>query len=289
MAEGCDTVLAVPDFNVCLPQPPGYLHNLGLVEFSQLLTYSLYDLGYQVAFRLNDIDMSARNILVGCHPLDQRDLADIPPSTIMVNTEQLYDEDRFGWNENIYAFARNFETWDYSESNVAAFDKRGISGVKLLRIGHQPQLTRIAKAKRPDIDVLFYGSVTDRREAILNGCRERGLTVVSLFGVYADERDRYIARSKLVLNLHNHAAELFEIVRVHYLLSNAVAVVSEVNPTTNIPEMYRDAIAAVPYEQVVDECVRLVRNGAARAALQQRALATISAYPQSGFTRQLLD
>ena len=43
----------------------------------------------------------------------------------------------------------------------------------------------------------------------------------------------WIARSKIVLNLHQYDAQVFEIVRVSYLLANRRAVVSErgANPT----------------------------------------------------------
>lgn len=279
----------MPDFNVCLPQPPGDPHAQALFELCELLTYSLRDLGYEATFRINDVDLSCRNIIVGCHLLDQRDMPDLPASTIVVNTEQLYDADPFGWNQNIFDWARSFETWDYSESNAAAFKRHGITGVKLLQIGHQPQLHRIKKSTAPDIDVLFYGSINDYRQTILDECRARGLEVVHLFGVYGEERDDYISRAKVVLNMHNHQVEIFEIVRVHYLLSNEVAVVSETNPTTLIPAMYRDAIASVPYHHIADECVRLVRDDVARKELQQRALRTISRFPQREFTRQLID
>lgn len=278
----------MPDFNVCLPKHPGYIHYLGLFEFCELLTFSLQDLGFGATFRINDVDLSCRNIIVGCHALDQRDMPDVPAATIMVNTEQIDDENPLGWNENILTWAGNFETWDYSPSNIAYFAQCGVPGVKLLEIGHQPQLSRITKAAEQDIDVLFYGSLTERRKAVLSDLRDRGLKVLGLFGVYGEQRDHYIGRSKVVLNLHNHATEIFEIVRVHYLLSNAVAVVSEQNPTTKAPGRYQDAVAGVHYEGIVDECVRLVHDREARTGLEQRGLQVISRYPQSEFTRKLL-
>lgn len=275
-------------FNVCLPQPEGYVHSFCLLELSELLTFSLQDLGFDASFRVAEIDPARQNIIVGCHLVEPELMNGIPASTIMVNSEQIYDEDRFAWNETIFTWARNFETWDYSPKNIAAFERFGLPGVKLLEIGHQPQLTRIPKAPEPDIDVLFYGSITDRRKAIFDQIEARGLKLVNLFGVYGAQRDEYIARSKVVLNLHNHASEIFEIVRVHYLLSNKVAVVSEVNSSTSIPEIYTDAISGVPYEHLADECQRLVADTSARMALQERGYEVISRYPQTEFTRKLL-
>jgi hypothetical protein len=63
-----------------------------------------------------------------------------------------------------------------------------------------------------------------------------------LAGVYREERDRLIARAKVVLNMHYYDARVFEIVRVSYLLSNEKAVVAECGATTTIEPDIRDAV-----------------------------------------------
>jgi hypothetical protein len=278
----------VPGFNVCLPQPDGYGFSLCLLELCELLTFSLQDLGFDTTFGINRIEPDRRNVFVGCHLMDPSLIPEVPTDSIIFNTEQIYDQDPFNWNENVFAWVRNFQTWDYSPQNVAAFAACGVPGVKLLRLGHQPQLARIPKAPVQDIDVLFYGSITERRLAMFDQIRERGLELVTLFRVFGTERDEYISRSKVVLNMHNHASEIFEIVRVHYLLSNSVAVVSEVNASTSIPDGYREAVAGVPYESIPDECVRLVRDDVARKALEETGFNVISRLPQTAFTKALL-
>lgn len=272
-------------FHVCLPE---YEHSLCLLELCELITYSLQDLGYDATFAVYEFKPDRRNILVGAHLLPYDLMDRIPESTIVVNTEQIYDHDPYEWNGIIFAWVRKFPTWDYSPRNIAEFERRGIPGVKLLHIGHQPQLSRIPKAAEQDIDVLFYGSITDRRQAILDQMVARGLSVVALFGVYGAERDAYISRAKVVLNMHNHVSQIFEVVRVHYLLSNAVAVVSEVNAETSIPDFYRDSVAGVPFEMLATECERLVRDETARKAQEERGYAVISRYPQAEFTREVL-
>lgn len=273
---------------MCLPEPDGYAFSRCLFEFAELVTFSLRDLGYDAILSVNDIHSDRRNVIVGCHLMAADLMTLVPPSTVVVNSEQIYDEDRFAWNDRIFSWARNFETWDYSPKNIAAFDRLGIPGVKLLQIGHQPQLTRITPAADQDIDVLFYGSITDRRLAVFQQIRDRGLKLTTLFKVFGAERDEYIARAKVVLNMHNHTSEIFEVVRAHYLLSNAVAVVSEVNTSTSIPAAYHDAVAGVPYESLAEECERLVADDTARNALQHRAISVISRYPQTDYTRQVL-
>ena len=275
-------------FNVCLPQPPGYQHSFCLLELAELVGFTLKELGYDTTFLINEFDPTRRNIIVGCHLADSGWISRVPDSSIIINTEQIYDQSPFAWNDKIVQWVRNFETWDYSVLNIAAFNESGIPNVKLLRIGHQAELTRIAHATAPDIDVLFYGSVSDRRAQIFDEIRTRGLNLVTLFGVYGSERDRHIARSKVVLNLHNHPTEIFEVVRVHYLLSNAVAVVSEINASTSVPDFYADAVAGVPYDSLAEECERLVRDDSARAAQSRRGYDAIMRFPQTEFLKSVM-
>ena len=281
-------LVAVPDYNVCLVEPPGYPHSLGLLELSELVAYSIGDLGYATTLQLNYVDPDARNIIVGCHLLDPAMMDMMPTGTIVLNTEQIYEK-AFPWTRDLLAWVQTFETWDYSEANIEQFGKLGIPDVKLLKIGHHPGLTRIQKSPEPDIDVLFYGSIaTERRKKILKQIEDSGLKLTTLFGVYSTERDQYIARSKVVLNMHNHASEIFEVVRVNYLLSNAIPVVGEINDRTSITDFYADAIAGVPYGELVDECTRLVNDADARDALGKRGYDAICAHPQTEFTKALL-
>ena len=275
-------------FNVCLPQPPGYEHSFCLLELAELIVFALRELGHDTTFLINQFDPTRRNIIVGCHLADSGWISRIPESAIVINTEQIHDQLSSAWNDNIVQWVENFETWDYSDRNILAFNESGIPDVKLLRIGHQVELTRIPHAAAPDIDVLFYGSVTDRRVKIFDEIRARGLNLVTLFGVYGAERDQYIARSKVVLNLHTHPTEIFEVVRVHYLLSNAVAVVSEINASTSVSDFYADAVAGVPYDSLAEECERLVRDDSARAAQSQRGYDVITRYPQTEFLKSVI-
>ena len=275
-------------FNVCLPQPLGYQHSFCLLELAELIVFALRKLGHDTTFLINEFDPTRRNIIVGCHLADPGWLSRIPESSIVINTEQIYGQSPFDWNDNIFHWVKNFETWDYSNRNISAFDELGIRNVKLLRIGHQAELTRIAHATTPDIDVLFYGSVNNRRAQIFDEIRTRGLNLVNLFGVYGSERDRHIARSKVVINLHYHPTEIFEVVRVHYLLSNAVAVVSEINPSTSMCDFYADAVAGAPYDSLADECERLVKDDSARAAQSQHGYDVITRYPQTEFLKLLI-
>jgi hypothetical protein len=272
--------------NICLVKPDHYIHSYAFLELGELLFFSLKELGHEVTFGFNHIEPSATNILIGCHLLDPSFITQIPASTIILNTEQVYGET--DWNKPIFSWAKHFQIWDYSPKNIEKLNQLGIDRTKLLRIGFQKELARLDISGPKEIDVLFYGSVNDRRKAIIDGLEAKGLKVKVLFGVYGKDRDEWIERSKVVLNHHYYESQIFEIVRVFYLLTNAVAVVGEVNDTTSINSIYQDGIYASRYEDLISNCVELVSNQTLRDQIQVKALQAISQYPQSLFTQEVL-
>jgi hypothetical protein len=122
-------------------------------------------------------------------------------------------------------------------------------------IGNAPELARIARSPRPDIDVVFCGSLTERRVAILQSLREHGVNVESVCGVYGTERDALLARAKIALNLHAFESKVFEIVRVSYLLANQLFVVSEPGLGEPVERALASGVAFADYDDLVERCV----------------------------------
>ena len=273
-------------YNVCLISPTNYIHVLAFWELAELIHYSLIELGHESTLQFKKMEKDATNIVFGCHLLNTELIPKIPQSTIFINTEQIYLNDN-QWNKNIFEWAKHFEFWDYSEKNILKFKELGIPNVKLLKIGFQKELSRIKKSPQPEIDILFYGSMNERRQKILRQLESKGLRVKSVVGLYGLERDQLIANSKVVLNHHFYSSEIFEIVRVFYLLSNAIPVVGEVNNTTSIDPTYKKAICAAPYDELVEACENLVQNALYREATAQHGYEVISKLPQSFFTSAL--
>lgn len=190
---------------------------------------------------------------------------------------------------NVVMWMRAFNCWDYSEKNIKFLNHNGINNVKKFSFGWQPELNRISRNGPQDIDVLFYGSMNSRRLKIIDGLKSVGLRVENIFGVYGLERDSYISRSKLVLNMHYYDSHIFEVVRVFYLLQNGVPVCSEVNPSTEIDSRWISGVSAVPYDNIVYECKRLIDNDSDRLNLGYRGLSAIREFNQVDVMRHLLE
>jgi hypothetical protein len=65
---------------------------------------------------------------------------------------------------------RRHAVWDYSARNVKRWARLGVRDVRHLPVGYVPQLSRIPRDEE-NIDVLFYGSVNERRQEILTALR----------------------------------------------------------------------------------------------------------------------
>jgi hypothetical protein len=274
-------------FNICIIQPTGYVHSLAFLELAELIMYSLIDLGHKSVLNFNQIDFNATNIIIGCHLLEPTRATLLPRDTIIFNTEQL-DGNPSPWRTNILQWGRRFQIWDYSTKNIHWFAQNGIIQAKQLRIGYQRQLKRLNQESNKDIDVLFYGCINERRSKILNELTVNGLRVKSLFGVYGAARDRWIERSHLVINIHYYETQIFEIIRVFYLITNSAPVLSELNTATSIDSIYQPAIATSDYSKIPETANFLIKNPSLLNDLKFKSQDEIQKYPQKLFTEDAL-
>jgi hypothetical protein len=272
------------NFNICIVKPKNYPHSDAFWELTELITFSLRDLKNDVIISINEIIQDRQNIIFGAHLLDNNDF---PPSTIIFNTEQLWNGAE-NWVERIIFLGKKYLILDYSESNIEFLEIKGCVKLFKFEIGFHPKLNRISKDKKKDIDVLFYGSLKERRKKILVKLVESGLNVKHLFGVYGAQRDEYISRAKIVLNCHHFKAKIFEIVRVHYLVNNNIPVISELHHDTKIDPFWKSIINGVSIENIADECKRLTNDELKRLEYSEIAFKKFQEKPQLNFTQELL-
>ena len=84
-----------------------------------------------------------------------------------------------------------------------------------------------------------------------------GIKVLYLNIKFGEERDRYIARSKIILNIHAwDDLNVLETIRLSYILANRGFVISE-NSDHN---PYENGILYAPYDQLVNACVHYLKE-----------------------------
>jgi SAM-dependent methyltransferase len=260
-------------FRIVLIRPEGYLHSEAFREIAETLQYGLQGIGHAAEIYENDCDLAATNLLLGAHLLTPAQAAAVPAGSILYNLEQLGGPNL---SNTYYELASRHQIWDYSLRNIEKWQGIRCAVPPLhVPLGYVPELTRIPPLppRDQDIDVLFYGSINERRKHILEGLRAAGVKVYAAFGLYGRDRDLLIARAKLVLNLHFYETQIFEIARISYLLANSKAVVSE---WSEMESGLADAVLNCPYDRLVPGCLALLQNEDERHALQARGFQRFS-------------
>jgi glycosyltransferase involved in cell wall biosynthesis len=255
-------------------------HFEGLRDIAQCISDGFRALGYTSEVVENQLSDNKLNFIIGWHLLGER-IRSIPSNSIIYNLEQLNISNNDILADLLVYLSNHLEIWDYNNKNIDFLLKKGIKRIpRLLRVGTSLSMQRIAKCERQDIDVLFYGSLNERRAKIIDQLKRMGLNVVHLWDVYGEERDSYIARSKVVLNMHFYKTNIFEIVRVSYLMANSKAVVTECNDSTEIDVGLLNGVKAVGYDKLVQACHELIQDENARVKLEENANKTINSFRQ---------
>jgi hypothetical protein len=255
-------------------------------EVAEALHYALLALGHDSVLT-NRLDLDERRtIVLGANHLIHYGL-EVPKNPIFYNLEQLGDDSPWMAVPEFVDLFRCYPNWDYSQANVERIAALGLPRPTHVPIGYVPELTRIAPVPE-DIDVLFYGMLSQRRYAVLRDLRDRGLRVKWLSGALGASRDAWIARSKIVLNIHYWEAKIFEIARVSYLLANRRAVVSESGADPTLERGLESGIAFADYNGLVDRCVELLGDERARRELAERGYQTFSARSQADILHHAL-
>jgi hypothetical protein len=139
-----------------------------------------------------------------------------------------------------------------------------------------------------DIDVAFVGSIGERRAAVLEALQRQGVKVFAGTSLYGRERDAIFGRAKIVLNLHHYEAQVFEVVRVSYLLANRICVVSEAGLDQELEAPFRNGLAFVYYRDLVAVCHHLLKRPEERRRLADAGFEAFKARPQAAMLEAAL-
>ncbi|MBK7049574.1 MAG: hypothetical protein IPH54_01710 [Rhodoferax sp.] len=256
-------------FAVTVVSPPGYVHSAAFREIAESIHYGLLALGHDSVCTTEGCLSERRHIVLGSNLLPHFPLP-IAADAILYNLEQI--EPGSPWMpEEMLAIFRRHVVWDYSRRNAVALAELGIHVAHVLPIGYVPELTRIVRDSEPEMDVLFCGSLTERRKEAIIKMRETGLRVVAAVGLYGAQRDEMIGRAKVILNMHQHEAKILEMVRISYLLANRCTVLSEHSSDRIEDAALSSGVAFAEYSDLAqrarqlidnpDECERLAQSG----------------------------
>jgi hypothetical protein len=261
-------------------------------ELIELLTDCFEQLGLSVKTTTKRFDADRLNLLVGHTAfLREREFNIIRQSLgkyVVFQMETLDPRALVGPDFASYLeiLARADQVWDYSANNLPVLKAHGCKDVHYIPLGYSQRLERVPPAASKDIDILFYGFGNERRNFILDKLRQRGAAVESIFRVYGSQRDQFIARSKIVLNLHQFDVSHLEQVRLSYLLNNRSFVISE----TSDDNPYGQGVIYAPYDQIVECCLNYLQPEMAprRTEIAEMGYANLKSLPMIQSVRSAL-
>ena len=242
-----------------------------LDETVDALAWAMTALGHRVTLNPCVLDPSMINVLFGSFFYAPQTF-DHAPRTINFNLEQIGGDPRTAIGAEYFSLMRNTPNWEYSRRNMEVLRASGITDVAHVPMGYAPTLECIAHQPK-DIDVVFFGAVNQRRADLLRALAQRGLNVAWTESAKwsRQERDGYIARAKVVINIGLfESTHILEEVRLSYLLNNRVAVVSELRPDTHAEDDMRACIAGAPMGELPELCAALCADDIKRRDLAER-------------------
>ena len=273
---------------VWIVTPPGYRHSRCFEEVALALQSAFRALGHEAAITTEPVAPGDQAIVLGPNLLPQLDPALYRDRKLtLYNLEQIYVGSDWLTPEYL-SVLREFPVWDYSDQNIAELGKLGITDVTKCGIGYAPELSCIKRQADEDIDVLFIGTASDRRVAVVDALFEKGISVTVASDCYGRERDELIARAKVILNVHKYDARVFEIVRVSYMLANRKCVVSEVGFDRALEAPFADGVVFTAYERLVESCGALVRDADWRDRVASRGFEIFRSMPQAAMLASAL-
>lgn len=261
--------------------PEGTRITHGLDDVILPMQFALMRLGYSVEIYNNSFNPDCVNIFFGsCQAPLALDDPPVPAGSIVFNLEQLAAEGS-PWNNRRYVDfqLRRFTVWDYSRRNVAHLEGLGIEST-FVQLGYVPEMTRLEENFPRDIDVLFYGGINERRQAVLDQLSKAGVRLGILRDAFGTDRDYAIARARLIVNVHYYTHAVLELPRLGYLFANRKPVVSELGPETEQFPGLEDAAAYCEYEAIVPTVLAHLKSQAALDARSRAGYAAFSALRQ---------
>lgn len=273
-------------FAVSIISPPDYLHSEAFREIGETVHYALLEMGYDSILTCRTDIPERQHIILGSNLLPFYH-TNLSSHSILYNLEQIYPGSPW-LQPDLLDILRQYHLWDYSQSNIEQLAHLGITSVQYVPIGYISQLTRIYQTEE-DIDVLFYGSLNERRWHIIQSLKAHGVKAEAVFGVYGNERDQLIARSKIVLNVHFYEAKVLEAVRVSYLLANQRFVISERGSNPVEEAAFSAGVVFADYDDLVKTCLDFLSSSEDRKRIAEAGFKLMRQRSETDYLKNVIE
>lgn len=171
---------------------------------------------------------------------------------VWLQYEQICQNERYKTVEFQNILKGALWVWDYSQTNMDVLKKmmgKSCPPLSLVRITPNKNILFTDYKSTPKEDeVLFVGQLTshERIQCVKILTEKFNLPVRLLHNCFGKEREAFIRKAKVCINIHHHRPATLEVARLHLLLQNRSVVVSEDTSETAVINSLDDAVVFVP-------------------------------------------
>ena len=198
-----------------------------------------------------------------------------PKNYILIQNEQSGSN----WiNEQLFdLMSRALGVWEFNPKHNEKWKQLGYNSFHVpMRTPVGPYLEGLPEFVK-DIDVLFYGTKGDRRVQVERRLRKhfpKKKIVFRYFDLFGKEREDFISRAKIVLNIRYWPEGILQAHRIEYLLARGKCVVSETSGDDTLDSDYVGGIRFCDYDDFVPVIRNLLDNPEEIELLGQRGRRT---------------
>ncbi|MEO5672146.1 MAG: hypothetical protein ABIR26_15755 [Ramlibacter sp.] len=244
-------------------------------DIALCLRDSILATGCAAELCVNRVGPGSISLVLGALPLSANVVEQLHPRTAAIfNFEQLAGDSP--------AVGLDYERWmrdwvmvDYHSRNIEHLLRRNGSGQQAFELPIIPGPSMVFQPGAPaakSVDVLFYGTMTERRARILRQLEAAGLTVEAVAGAYGNELAPALQRARLVLHIHFYETGLFPVARMLQPVANGIPVVCEGSVFSDSSDWSQSGIVFAPYDRLVDACHTLLAAPEQAAERARRSL-----------------
>jgi hypothetical protein len=214
---------------------------------------------------------------------------ELPPSTILPENYIVFQLEQISVPNNKWLTQKYLDVmrgakqvWEYSSLNVKLLHAKGLTNVFHVPIAYSKCLTKSSSTSsscKKDIDILFIGSINQRRKMLLEKLQAHGLTVeIRDGGLWGDERTTLLQRAKIHLNIHYHdgAGTVLEMARLSVLLANHCFIISETSSDTKLDKHIENGLIFGTYDKLYDLCLKYLSLDTKRTQIAQKGYTLFS-------------
>jgi hypothetical protein len=230
--------------------------------------------GFTSDHHVNQGNPDVLSIVLGAVPphLDLLEQLD-PRKTAIFNLEQLASGSPLITPAYVH-WLRKWLVVDYHEANAAWLKRANGPAQQVLQLPLVPGPSLVYPAAAPiekNVDVLFFGSPSPRRDLVLERLRHAGARVEAVAGAYGSELAPALQRARLVVHVHFYETGLFPVARFLQPVANGIPVVCETSVFSEGADWSESGIRFADGDDIVDACIALLRSERELLERAQRA------------------